>query len=689
MATALSKRPGKIKQLSLSLAALLVISFSFSPIAVADETPPADSTSNSTPTTDTTTADTPPPAEPTPTTSEPTNPTPPPTDVQGPTSPTGADSDTYTYNPDTGLWENSKYTWDPNTKQTSPKTTPTYSYNPETGHWDTTEWIYDAPSGKYVPNIISVLSLPEGAVVDESSPTPTAKTTSLAPSTSQQAASNTGPGSSNTISDTSKPKGLFDLFYNAFISNDINSSAISGDALVNMNTLAGSALSGDARAIATIFNLLQSSWNLGLVGNAFHAFTESIFGNIIGDLLLDPGYTPGASSAVNPSDITVNANSNTAIDNTITLEATSGDAAVTNNTKAGDATSGSATVIANIINAINSSIVSGQSFVGMLNIYGNLNGDILLPQNLITSLLASNAIGTLDTSQISNSDILGNFNNNSTITNTVNANANSGDANVDKNTSAGNATSGAANTNVTLLNLTGRKVIGKNALLVFVNVMGKWVGMIVDAPAGSTAAALGSGVTENSSLTLNDTDNKTINNTVNVDATSGDATVSNNTSAGNATSGDANAAVNILNLNNSQFALSDWFGVLFINVFGTWTGSFGIDTPAGTLPLSPPNAISSAPNASSLGAQSVRAFRFTPHSDGTYTLDSSDQGVAALTQAGVLSARAPSTNHPAPQAANTASKPTKGDWLMTAIGVSIAFSLLGTERILNRRTSNS
>lgn len=686
MATAFSKRPGKIKQLTLSLAALLVITFSFSPIAVADETPPTD-TAPIAPTSETT------PTDPAPTTTEttppPTETSPPPTDVQGPTSPTGAESDTYTYNADTGLWENSKYTWDPVTKQTAPKTAPTYSYNPETGHWDTTEWVYDAPSGKYVPNIISVLSPPEGALISESSPTPSsAKMASPAPTSSQQASSNTGPGSTNTITDHGKPKGLFDLFYNAFISNDINSSAISGDALVNMNTLAGSALSGDARSIATIFNLLQSSWNLGLVGNAFHAFTESIFGNIIGDLLLDPGYTPSTSS-VTPSDITVNSNSNAAIDNTISLEAISGDASVTNNTKAGDATTGSATVIANIINAINSSIVSGQSFVGMLNIYGNLNGDILLPQNLITSLLASNAIGTLDTSQISNSEILGNFDNSSTITNTVNASATSGDASVDKNTSAGNATSGSANTNVTLLNLTGRKVIGKNALLVFVNVMGTWVGMIVDAPAGSTSAALGSGITENSSLSINDTDTKTINNTINVAATSGDATVSNNTSAGSATSGDANAAVNILNLSNSQFALSDWFGILFINVFGTWTGSFGIDTPAGTIPFgTSTDALTSTSGASQLSTQAIKAFRFTPHSDGTYALDKSNEGVAALAQAGVLSARTTptSSDDPAHEATN---KPAKSDWLMTAIGVSIAFSLLGTERILNRRAANS
>lgn len=668
------------KRLAYCLLALSLVTFTFSPLVSAEDLPPTEpvvSTEESTPPP---TEETPP-SEPTPTSPPPTEPTPSAPDPAspGPQTPPGPEADTYTYNESTGLWENSKYTWDPVTKQTSPKSTPTYSFNPETGRWDTTEWVYDAPSGKYIPNVISVATLPDGALTDEASPY--ASMAKMSPtSSSTQSTSNTGPGSTNNVSDSSQPKGIFDLFYNAFISNNINSSAISGDALVNMNTLAGSALSGDAKAIATIFNLIQSSWNLGLVGDAFTSFTQSIFGNLVGDLLLNPGYTSSGSTSVTPSDITVNSTGNAAIDNTITLEAISGDASVTNNTSAGDATTGSATAIANLINAINSSIITGHSFVGMLNIYGSLDGDILLPSDLINTLIASNAIGTLDTSQISNTDILGNFNNNHTIINDISAGANSGNATVDNNTSAGSATTGDANTNVTLLNLTGRKVIGKNALLVFVNVLGTWVGMIVDAPAGTTSAALGSGITEDSTLNINDTSNHTITNTVDISAQSGDALVGSNTSAGDATSGDANAAVNILNMSNSQFALSDWFGVLFINVFGSWTGSFGIDTAAGTLPLA--NNLVSTPTASTLAVNDVRAFRFAPQANGKYTLEQSSEGTEALAQAGVLSSRASSPRDKTAQETTTAAK---SDWLLTAIGVTVAFSLLGTERVLNRR----
>ena len=68
----------------------------------------------------------------------------------GPTEPPGASRPAYQFNEATGLWESDQYTWDPNTHQTTPKTSQDYSYNPATGMWDTTEMRYDPVSGTYV-----------------------------------------------------------------------------------------------------------------------------------------------------------------------------------------------------------------------------------------------------------------------------------------------------------------------------------------------------------------------------------------------------------------------------------------------------------------------------------------------------------------------------------------------------------
>src|ERR1700761_3474282 len=101
----------------------------------------------------------------------------------------------------------------------------------------------------------------------------------------------------------------------------------------------------------------------------------------------------------------------------------------------------------------------------------------------------------------------------------------------------------------------------------------------MNAPAGTTAAELGGGVSSNTTVdnnaTLNNTNNDKINNNVNVSAQSGNASVTGNTTGGNATSGDADASVNLLNLINDKLSLNGWFGMLFINVYGTWNGSFG------------------------------------------------------------------------------------------------------------------
>lgn len=538
----------------------------------------------------------------------PTEPTGPsqPTGVQ---QPTGADSTTYTFNESTGLWENDFYTWNPATGQTKPKNEPTYSYNPTTGMWDTTEWYYSPESGRYEENRISTAANP-----------------TVAPAANS--ISNTGPNSNNTINQGGTINGSFDLYFNAAISNKIGQMSRSGDASVLGNTLGGNALSGDAQAIANVLSMLQSSW--GTLGNDDIAyFLANIDGDITGDLYVDPNGLAGRSGN---TDIDVNVSSDAAIHNDIDVEVASGDATVSNNTKGGNATTGNAQAVVNLLNLINSAITANKSFVGVLNINGNLNGDILLPPEMMQTIIA--ATGPNSNNQINNS---GNTNfaitadDNKTINNDINADAATGNAIVANNTNGGGASTGNASSNVVLLNLTGKKVVAKNALLVFVNVMGSWVGLIYDAPAGTTSvAATGPGsnntITDNHNLTV-DADIETdslIDNEVDVSATSGDATVSNNTNAGDAKTGDATVGVNILNMIDSEFDVEDWFGVLFINVFGSWVGSFGVNTEAGNqLPVggmgagNSPTAPIGTASTSSHKTSPQKTFSFVPRTQPT------------------------------------------------------------------------
>lgn len=409
--------------------------------------------------------------------------------------------------------------------------------------------------------------------------------------------------------------------HNTAIEQNTRSTATSGDATVKEATVAGDATSGTANATATVINVVHSA--SGLSGSAPVTFVQDITGDIQGDITIDPFNLLSQPSGTSTVNIYNRPDTASSIDivNNVDLTARSGNATVGDNSQAGNATSGDADALANIINLVNSSVGSARSFVGVVNIHGNLTGDILVPASFVNSLLASDGLATEDTggnTAASTPRNLGSLDSTVNITNTVNLDAVSGNATVSGNQSAGDATSGNALTNLKVYNLTGQQVVAKNSLLVFVNVLGEWVGMIVPAPNGSTSAVLGGGVASNQQYTPETDHQQTVNitNNVNARAYSGNATVSTNSQAGDARSGNATAGANILNLVHSSYNLDDWFGALFINVLGSWLGNFDIapDQPAGQAD-GPPTSGQQPPQTAA--AQTVRAVRVFQFSEAT------------------------------------------------------------------------
>lgn len=600
---------------------------------------------------------------------------------QGPTTPPGAEGKTYHYNQATGLWENDHYTWNPTTGETKAKDSSAPTYNAETGTWDTTKWRYDAPSGTYVPQVT--------------------KTPATTPTT---AAAQSGNGGAAAASSTPQTTAVAASGSNAVATaqagNNVLAMAQSGNATVSHNTTGGNALSGNAQSMTNVLNILQSSWGAPGDGD-ITTFTADINGTVVGDLLIDPSSFDGEilpSTGLHPSDLDVNVANSGHLDTTVVATAASGDASVDHNTSAGNATTGTATVLANVINLINSTIGAGKSFVGTININGDFEGDILLPEGL-RSLLANN--DTPSSSTLTDGSLAATFNDSQSITNNVSLSAESGEASVAGNTSAGNATTGSANTNLTIFNMTGRQVVGNNALLVFVNVLGQWVGMIVDAPVGATAAMLGGGITGNNALALaGDTNasfanSNSITNNITASAASGDATVNHNTSGGDATSGDANASVNVANFMGSQFSLADWFGILFINVLGSWHGSFGIDTAMGD----PSQEAPSQQTGNVAGVNDVRVFQFVSNGGTTQikpaSLNSSFKAslasshVATSDQTAAEQVLGTATAAPNDSgSSNTAAKGSFNFWIVL-VTLLVATLLLSSERMLGRKKQST
>jgi hypothetical protein len=503
------------------------------------------------------------------------SPSPTPTTPPPPVGPCGTD---YVYNSKTGLWDGQYFTYSSTTKVFTPITPVTYDYDASTGTYNASEWICNSRTGNYDQTTVNVTEPPSGAIVEngpDQSSDPSSSDGQINDPEASGPGNNTDSNSTNDLSDNNNN--------NLGVGTTVNGVATTGNASVDANTNAGDATSGDANNITNVENLLMSSSSL----SGAQTFVANINGDVDGDLLINP--TGSADSNTTTSNgVTVNNDTGATVDNNITLNATSGDANVSEDTNAGNATSGSADSVANVVNMIDSMITANQSFIGVININGDLNGNIVVPPQFVNSLIADNVPSTtLNTSEITNNNVttaLDNSNNQA-ITNNITTTAKSGAATIADDTNAGSATSGPANTNVTIFNLTGDQVVASNTLLVFVNVLGNWVGLLMNAPAGTTAAAFGGGITSDTNTATTDINNSNkddINNNINVSAESGNATVSKDTTAGNATTGSATSSVNLLNLIDSQFNLSGWFGVLFINVYGTWDGSFGAQTPVTT-----------------------------------------------------------------------------------------------------------
>jgi hypothetical protein len=187
---------------------------------------------------------------------------------------------------------------------------------------------------------------------------------------------------------------------------------------------------------------------------------------------------------------------------------------------------------------------------------------------------------------------------------------------------------------------------------------------------------------------LNNSVNGTITNNVNATAASGNATVSDNTSAGNATSGNATVASDIANIFASTLKIAHTFGILFINVFGSWTGSVGINTAAGN--PAPSTSGGSGGLGGSLAATLGEAQGVATVSSGAgngsnpTNSDSSSSGSigsGAASLAGtalVAAAQSPS------RAIKTAAKTTGLLLVLSAVTILLAAGSFGLERKLRR-----
>lgn len=415
----------------------------------------------------------------------------------------------------------------------------------------------------------------------------------------------------------------------ASVITNLDQATLTGENSASENTGGNSTINtGDANTTGTVITGINSNFD-GVMLSEFNVVDDHI-----GDIVLDfaasciigcggPGAavsnTNNGSDSTNTgfittdTDNTTTQNNNGNLENNLDLFSNSGDNVTNDNTGGNNViNTGDANVAANVLSFVNNNI-AGNIVLGVVNIFGDLIGDIILPQSEVDKLFGNGAEYTAantgnGTESTNNASILA-----TDESNTFQVN----DANIQNNlvmggTTGGNSTSAntGGNSSITtgnttldaqILNIANSNIVGGNWWLVIVNEAGKWVGKLLGSPDGShmagsagtefrveengeiTAVNSGNGADSTNNATVNSNTSNTvvqnndanIVNNVNLFANTGGNEASRNT-GGNShiTTGDARVIANIINFVNNNITGGGKIMVTVVNVFGSWLGDF-------------------------------------------------------------------------------------------------------------------
>jgi hypothetical protein len=439
------------------------------------------------------------------------------------------------------------------------------------------------------PSIITPTPTPDPSATPTATPTPTmTPDPSSTPSALDATPTPTPtPNPSTTATNASN---------SADLTNSVDSSALTGDnsltattsasTNINTNNQNGQLSSGTSNSGGTTNSSVQTGDAASVVNAQNSVNSTTVNSNVIdqiiniyvaqnGDLNLSDPFTVAANEIqAHPNDSVINV-SFTNINNYVYLINNINSFADTGNNVADQSasiTTGGAYSIVSLLNQVNFTVINSQVHIVTINVFGTLNGNIILPD----PNASTNCSGCgINLSASSSAD----------LTNNLNATANSGN-----NTATGSATitTGNASSAVNNVNLVNTNLVGTNAQILFINVLGNWVGNFIgwgnvnpqQGGASLTFFNLGSsdstGATSSGSCSgcngpINISNNAFVVNNINSSANSGGNSLLGN---GSITTGDAFSIISLVNLLNTNFINSfGFFG--FVNIFGNWTGDIG------------------------------------------------------------------------------------------------------------------
>lgn len=238
---------------------------------------------------------------------------------------------------------------------------------------------------------------------------------------------------------------------------------------------------------------------------------------------------------------------------------------------------GDAYSIVSLLNQINFTIINSTIHLITINIFGNLNGNIILPDSVVP---LSSAVVQTENCETCSTNV--NVNNDADLSNNLDSTAVTGQ-NTITGTGSAEITTGTAISEVNNLNIVNSNYFGVNTQALYINNLGNWDGNFVgwgsfDPASGGTDLVLynispyGEISCPSCNGGVNITNDATVVNNISSIANTGGNSINGTNGAIN--TGNAYSVISVFNFINTTFINSlGFFG--FINIFGNWTGDIG------------------------------------------------------------------------------------------------------------------
>lgn len=437
--------------------------------------------------------------------------------------------------------------------------------------------------------------------------------------------SGTGAGSNNTGSADTNSSTSTAVSNTAHDATTAGLAANSGGNASNANTGLGGLSTGNAGIGVT----QVKNDNSTVIGGGAGLQVSGHNGDYIGDLNLGFGASTaalgnGANGSLQAVNQTTGSDSNNQaaintltqaltevqndglINNLLNLAAITGQNQTNKNTGDGSITTGNADIAATLVNLLNTTVINGNLWLSVQDIFGDLVGNITLPDLAqLASLFAPAGVpvaieaGNNATGSDSNNEIAiavtdtdkTKIANDAQVDTTVNAQAVTGQNETTANTGGGQVQTGDAAVNASNITLANSTVEGGNWGLVIVNALNRWLGFMVSETGQVQALSPEETIRHleaNNNQTGSDSNNEVaidvaneqttnvnnqaqINNEINAAAITGQNEANKNTGGGNITTGDARVHATAINIANTTVKDGSLL-VAVVNIFGDWFG---------------------------------------------------------------------------------------------------------------------